>query len=199
MWFSIAWYISRTNMFANAVLVHNPSHQWSCSWLSSEQQVHWSFYKKIDQSFLDNHICMWLCLVGMYLNQYSTSGASGQYSTKSAYEAFFVGATLGKNLEELGTWQVQILHVDGSTQKMLDSWTPCKKGTSPPCTLSSLWSGWRNFRPPFGLLCFFPSILVQLAAGPWTASTCPRFGWWDLRWLVGQFEQQGVLSDQKRS
>jgi len=143
--------------------------------------------------------CMWLCLIGMCLNQYSTSGASGQYSTKSAYEAFFVGATLGKNLEELGTWQVQILHVDGSTQKMLDSWTPCKKGTSPPCTLSSLWSGWRNFRPPFGLLCFFPSVLVQLAAGPWTASTCPRFGWWDLRWLVGQFEQQGVLSDQKRS
>ena len=36
--------------------------------------------------------CMWLCLIGMCLNQYSTSGASGQYSTKSAYEAFFVGA-----------------------------------------------------------------------------------------------------------
>jgi hypothetical protein len=30
-------------------------------------------------------------------------------------------STWEKNLEELGTWQVQILHVDGGTQKMLGS------------------------------------------------------------------------------
>jgi len=147
--------------------------------------------------------CMWLCLIGMCLNPYSTSGASGQYSTKSAYEAFFVGAIHFRPWERIWkSWAPGKCKFFMWTAAHKKCWTAerlAKKGLPHPA-LCPLCDQVEETLDHLLVSCvFFPSVLVQLAAGPWTASTCPRFGWWDLRWLVGQFEQQGVLSDQKRS
>ena len=81
-------------------------------------------------------------------------------------------------MEELGTWQVEILHVDGGTQKMFRADDRlARKGLPHPAvcplcdqveeTLDHLLVYWSLVSS---------SVLVQLVAGPWTASTCPRIG-----------------------
>jgi hypothetical protein len=57
----------------------------------------------------------------MHVWQFSTTG---QYTTKSAYKAFFIGASgFGpwESMEELGARQVQVLFVDCCTKSVLDS------------------------------------------------------------------------------
>ena len=74
------------------------------------------------------YLQLWELLEGLELQpevedthiwQFSTSG---NFSTKSAYEAFCIGSIqfkiLGKNLEKLGPWQMQILLMDSSSQEM---------------------------------------------------------------------------------
>jgi len=107
---------------------------------------------------------------------------SGQYSTESAYEAFFIGAIRFQPWERIwkswvpGKWKFFMWTAahkkcfradDRLARKGLPHPAVCPLCDQVEETLDHLLVYW-------SLVSL--SVLVQLVAGPWTASTCPRIG-----------------------